>query len=255
MSKGSDPPIARADEGCDASGPGAGVAGGMPQSDVATSDRRILLASERPMASFHVPAPMRPMVYRALRRGVWLIVLLIALATVQPARACVITALPITTCTDASEVAPVHSIGAGVDIDQTARTHGRDLAAVLPLLPPDHPRGNGVTVTLVALQAASNLHAPAFSTFLVDYAPGGSAVLHLIPTSGYVVVHVLSGKIGASAWQVRVGTYHTGETWVQPASANDIATTNPSADQGARVLVMLLTGDARRESQSPLGAD
>jgi hypothetical protein len=225
---------------------------------VATSDRRILLASERSMAPFHVPAPMRPMVYRALRRGVRLIVLLIALAAVQPARACEDTALPITTCTDASKVAPVHSIGAGamgVDIDQTARTHGRDLAAVLPLLQPDHPRGNGVTVTLVALEAASNLHAPAFSTFLLDYAPGGSAVLHLMPTSGYVVVHVLSGTIGASAWQARVGAYHAGETWVQPAFANDITTTNPSADQDARVLVMLVTGDARRESQYPLGAD
>jgi hypothetical protein len=65
----------------------------------------------------------------------------------------------------------------------------------------------------------------------------------------------LSGTIGASAWQARVGTYHAGETWVQPAFANDIATTNPSHDQGARVLVMLVTGDARWESQYPLGAD
>src|SRR5271155_1275024 len=64
---------------------------------------------------------------------------------------------------------------------------GRGLAPVLSLLPADHPGGTGATVTLVSLERASNLHEPVLSTFIVAHAPGGSAVLHCAPSSGYVL--------------------------------------------------------------------
>ena len=75
-----------------------------------------------------------------------------------------------------------------------------DLSTAVPLLPADHPVGHGAIVTLVSLKRPTNLQNPAISTFIVDYPPGASAMLHRTPTSGYVLVHVLTGTIRASAW-------------------------------------------------------
>jgi len=124
-----------------------------------------------------------------------------------------------------------------------ASTHDGDLGAIRSLLPADHPEGAKATVTLVSLKRAPNLHDPMLSTFIVDYAPGGSAVLHRTPASGYVLVHVLSGAIRAQAWETGVGTYRAGQTWVEPAFANNITSKNASTDKPARALVVLVTGD------------
>ncbi|HZC80612.1 MAG TPA: hypothetical protein VE222_02660, partial [Nitrospiraceae bacterium] len=72
-----------------------------------------------------------------------------------------------------------------------------------------------------------------------------------MPSRGYVLVHVLSGTIRASAWHAGVGTYHTGETWVEPAFAYSIATANSSAQQSARALVVLVTQDPRMQTGRP----
>jgi quercetin dioxygenase-like cupin family protein len=124
-----------------------------------------------------------------------------------------------------------------------ASTHDGDLAAIGSLLPADHPEGIKATVKLVSLKRAESLHDPILSTFLIDYAPGGSAVLHRAPASGYVLVHVLSGAIRAQAWGAGVGTYRAGETWTEPAFADDIASKNASNDAPARALVVLVTTD------------
>jgi quercetin dioxygenase-like cupin family protein len=127
-------------------------------------------------------------------------------------------------------------------IDKMAGALGENLAAALPLLPADHPRGTEATVTLVSLRRASGLDEPTLSTFIVDYSPGGSAVLHRAPSAGYVLVYVLSGAIRAFAWDAGVGTYRAGETWAEPAFAHNIATTNASTAEPARALVVLVTG-------------
>ena len=114
--------------------------------------------------------------------------------------------------------------------------------SAVSLLPPDHPTGSGAIITRVNAHRATNLHEPTLSTFLVDYPPGASAVLHRMPSVGYVLVYVLSGTIRASAWHAGVGTYRAGEMWVEPAFAYDIAVKNPSPDESARTLVVLVTG-------------
>jgi hypothetical protein len=129
------------------------------------------------------------------------------------------------------------------DLDAIAHTHDGDLAAIASQLPADHPVGTKATIKLVSLKRAPNLHEPIVSTFIVDYAPGGSAVLHRVPDAGYVLVHVLAGAIRARAWDTGVGTYHTGETWIEPAFASDISTKNASSAEPARALVMLVTND------------
>jgi quercetin dioxygenase-like cupin family protein len=121
--------------------------------------------------------------------------------------------------------------------------HGSDLATIVSELPPDHPVGTNATVALVSFKRALHLDEPFLSTFIVDYLPGGSAVLHRSPTAGYVLVHVLSGEIRAQAWEAGMGTYRSGQTWVEPAVANDITTKNASAVEPARALVVLMTNE------------
>lgn len=118
-------------------------------------------------------------------------------------------------------------------------------------LPDDHPVGSGAIVTPVSVERANNRNDVALSTFLVDYPPGASAVLHRLPSSGYVLVHVLSGTIRALAWHAGVGVYHTGETWVEPAFAYSIATANSSARQSARALVVVVAQDPRTQTGQP----
>lgn len=134
-------------------------------------------------------------------------------------------------------------VSAAADPVTIASTRDGDLAAIRSLLPADHPEGVKATVTLVSLKRAPYLHDPMLSTFIVDYAPGGSAVLHRTPASGYVLVHVLSGAIRAQAWEAGVGTYRAGQTWTEPAFADDIASKNASNDEPARALVVLVTSD------------
>jgi quercetin dioxygenase-like cupin family protein len=143
----------------------------------------------------------------------------------------------------AASLLALTAVSAAADPDILAGPAVGDLASIRSLLPADHPEGVNAKVTLVSLKRAQFLHDPTLSTFIVDYAPGGSAVLHRMSTSGYVIVHVLSGAIRAQAWGAGVGTYRLGQTWAEPAFAYDIATKNASADEPARALVILVTGN------------
>ena len=132
----------------------------------------------------------------------------------------------------------------------TAMEPSRDLS-VVDRLPDDYPIGVGAIITPVFIERRKDLSDRTLSTFLVDYPPGASAVLHETPSSGYVMVHVLSGTIHALAWHAGVGIYHTGETWVFPAFAYCIATANSSDQDAARALVVLVTGPKSSPTQTP----
>jgi hypothetical protein len=134
---------------------------------------------------------------------------------------------------------------AGATVDRLSQPN-----AALSLLTADYPTGPGAIITRVNTKRATGLDDPTISAFLVDYPPGASAVLHRMPSSGYVLVYVLSGTIRASAWHADVGTYRAGETWVEPAFAYSIAAKNPSAHESARTLVVVVTG-----SQEPDNAN
>jgi quercetin dioxygenase-like cupin family protein len=126
----------------------------------------------------------------------------------------------------------------------------RDVS-IVDRLPADHPTGLGAVITPVSVERAKNLNDATLSTFLVDCPAGASAMLHRMPSSGYVLVHVLSGTIRASAWHAGVGTYHAGETWVEPAFAYSIAIANSSDQQSARALVVLVTQDPGMQAGRP----
>jgi quercetin dioxygenase-like cupin family protein len=136
------------------------------------------------------------------------------------------------------------AISAAADVELAAGMRHGDLAALASQLPPDHPIGTKATVTLVSLNRLVGVPERMLSTFLVNYLPGGSAVLHRSSTSGYVLVHVLSGAIRAQAWSAGMGTYRSGQTWIEPAFADDIATKNASSVEPARALVVMITDDA-----------
>ena len=134
--------------------------------------------------------------------------------------------------------------------DVAGATNSEPIAdvSVVDRRPDDRPIGLGTIITPVSVERAKNFNDATLSTFLVDCPPGASAMLHRMPSSGYVLVHVLSGTIDASAWHAGVGTYHTGETWVQPAFAYSIAIVNSSDQQSARALVTLVTQDPRMQT-------
>jgi quercetin dioxygenase-like cupin family protein len=115
-------------------------------------------------------------------------------------------------------------------------------------LPADHPAGPAAIITRLNTERATGLDDPTLSTFVVDYPPGASAILHRMPSSGHVLVYVLSGTIHASAWHAGVGIYRAGEMWVEPAFAYDIAAENPSPDESARTLVVLVTNSQEPDS-------
>jgi quercetin dioxygenase-like cupin family protein len=121
--------------------------------------------------------------------------------------------------------------------------HDRNSVAIISERPSDYPVGTKATVTPISFKRAVHPDEPFLSTFIVDYFPGGSAVLHRSPSAGYVLVHVLSGAIRAQAWEAGMGTYRSGQTWVEPAVANDITTQNASAVEPARALVVLITNE------------
>ena len=133
--------------------------------------------------------------------------------------------------------------GAAGEVDRLSQT---DTELSAP--PADHPAGPGAIITPVNTKRAMGLDDPTISTFVIDYPPGGSAVLHRMPSSGYVLVYVLSGTIRASAWHAGVGTYRAGEMWVEPAFAYNIAAKNPSPDESARTLVVLVTRSQEPDS-------
>ena len=122
------------------------------------------------------------------------------------------------------------------DVAGAANSESIRDVCVVDRLPGDHPIGVGANITPVSIKRAKNLNDISVSTFVVDYAPGALAMLHREPSPGYVLVHVLSGTIHAVAWNAGVGTFHAGETWVEPAFASGIATENLSAQQSARAL-------------------
>ena len=126
--------------------------------------------------------------------------------------------------------------GAAGKVDSLSQ---RDTA--LSVLPADHPARPEAIITRVNAMRATGLDAPTLSTFVVDYLPGGSAVLHRMPSSGYVLVYMLSGTIRASAWHAGVGTYRAGEMSVEPAFAHDIAARDQGPDESARTLVVVVT--------------
>jgi quercetin dioxygenase-like cupin family protein len=129
---------------------------------------------------------------------------------------------------------------APLDIDMSGG--GRQPGGVEPRLAADHSHGNGATVTLESSVRAQGLHEPTLSAFTLDLAPGASAILHRAPSSGYVLVHVLSGVIFAQAWRAGLGKYQAGQTWFEPAFAHDITATNASATEPARAFVVMVTG-------------
>jgi hypothetical protein len=62
--------------------------------------------------------------------------------------------------------------------DTISSSHDGDLASIRSLVPADHPEGNKAKVTLISVKRMETLHDSILSTFIVDYAPGGSAILH-----------------------------------------------------------------------------
>src|SRR5260370_38793165 len=90
-------------------------------------------------------------------------------------------------------------VSSAADPDIMSGMHGGDFA-IISELPPHHPVGTKATVAFVSFKRALHLDKPFLSTFIVDYLPGGSAVLPRSPTAGYFLGHGLSGAVPTRGW-------------------------------------------------------
>jgi len=141
-------------------------------------------------------------------------------------------------------------VASSIAAASTIAPHAQGLRQVCSRTASEQPVGIGASVTPLSSKHSIDLHDLSLSTFLVDYPPGASAMLHCRPSSGYVLLYVLSGELHASAWRAGVGTYRAGQTWVEPAFAHSIAATNVSDQNAARALVVLVTGPQERTTAS-----
>src|SRR5262245_353944 len=96
------------------------------------------------------------------------------------------------------------TISHGADAIPTIGAAVASLSNWSPLMAP-HRIDAGAIVTPASVDRAPRFHDLTVSTFLVDYPPRASAVLHRWPTPGCVLVYVLSGTIQASAWHAGLG--------------------------------------------------
>ena len=77
----------------------------------------------------------------------------------------------------------VSNVPAASAADDFAIAVNGGTAVDLALLPADHPIGTNAAVKLVSLKRAANIPDLTISTFIVDYRPSESAVLHRLPSS------------------------------------------------------------------------
>lgn len=130
----------------------------------------------------------------------------------------------------------------GSDLNIISGMHGGNLATIISELPPDPPVGTKATVALLSFKRALHLHEPCLSTFIVDY-PGRLGGSASIADRGIRPGSRAVGEIRAQAWEAGMGTYRSGQTWVEPAVVNDIITKNASAVEPALALVVLMTSE------------
>jgi hypothetical protein len=90
------------------------------------------------------------------------------------------------------------------------------------------------------------LNDPTLSAFLVDYPPGASAVLHRMP-SWAVLVHVL-GHNPCFCLARRLRHLQGGSDLDRACLCVKLAAENPSAQDSAPTLVVLVTGSQKPEN-------
>ncbi|MFE7859302.1 cupin domain-containing protein [Streptomyces sp. NPDC057403] len=95
------------------------------------------------------------------------------------------------------------------------------------------------TFTPLLQQALAKVKGKTFTSALVAFPPGASALPHR-HGQAFVYAYVLEGTVRSKLDDQSVTTYHQGENWVEQPGAHHVLTENASRIKPARLLVVFV---------------
>jgi quercetin dioxygenase-like cupin family protein len=88
-------------------------------------------------------------------------------------------------------------------------------------------------------QPLPNVQGKTFTSVIVNLPPGVSAAPHR-HGDAFLYAYVLEGTVRSQLEGEPVGTFRTGENWVEPPGVHHVLTENPSSTEPARLLVVFV---------------
>ncbi|MFE0510572.1 cupin domain-containing protein [Streptomyces sp. NPDC058964] len=89
-------------------------------------------------------------------------------------------------------------------------------------------------------QALANVKGKTFTSAIVAFPPGASALPHR-HGQAFVYAYVLEGTVRSRLDDKPVTTYHQGENWVEQPGAHHVLTENASRTKPAKILVVFVS--------------
>ncbi|MGW2240203.1 cupin domain-containing protein [Streptomyces sp. NPDC001759] len=96
------------------------------------------------------------------------------------------------------------------------------------------------TFTPLLQQALANVKGKTFTSAIVAFPPGASALPHR-HGQALVYAYVLEGTVRSKLDDKPVTTYHQGENWVEQPGAHHVLTENASRTKPAKILVVFVS--------------
>ena len=96
------------------------------------------------------------------------------------------------------------------------------------------------TFTPLLQQALANVKGKTFTSAIVAFPPGASALPHR-HGQAFVYAYVLEGTVRSKLDAKPVTTYHQGENWVEQPGAHHVLTENASRTKPAKILVVFVS--------------
>ncbi|MER6039082.1 cupin domain-containing protein [Streptomyces sp. NPDC001835] len=95
------------------------------------------------------------------------------------------------------------------------------------------------TFTPLLQQALPNVKGKTFTSAIVAFPPGASALPHR-HGQAFVYAYVLEGTVRSKLDDKPVTTYHQGENWIEQPGAHHVLTENASRTKPAKLLVVFV---------------
>ncbi|MFF7105291.1 cupin domain-containing protein [Streptomyces nigra] len=112
-------------------------------------------------------------------------------------------------------------------------------------------RRSAETFTPLLQQALVNVKDKTFTSAIVAFPPGASALPHRHGRA-FVYAYVLEGTVHSKLNDKPVTTYHQGENWVEQPGAHHVLTENASRTKPAKLLVVFVSDtEAKLKVEDP----
>ncbi|WP_447745621.1 cupin domain-containing protein [Pseudomonas nicosulfuronedens] len=96
-------------------------------------------------------------------------------------------------------------------------------------------------VTRLSCEPLADMPGKVITTLLVDFPPNGYTPAHRHP--GALTAIVLSGQVRSQMQGLPAQTYAAGQTWFEPSRELHLFAENPSANEPARLLAVIVSDE------------